>query len=382
MKTLKPNISVLILLFINFLFCYKYSTRYTEFGIYLSGIVLMLQYLVFVFSSRFKLSAKAVNVAGCFLFFVISGLIVISHFKIPPESLNVDRWSVISSFWEELFDGKYPYYAESHLGNYPGPMPIYFIMALPFYLTGELSVLSGFGYSIIAAWFIFDKNDSRKNAEFILFLLFSSFFMVWEITTRSNIFTFSILIVLVLDLSLNMKNKSRSHFYGLAILTGLLLSTRSVYILACIIFFLSGLINQEISFKRLFQFGTIAFISFIMTFIPFICLFANDFFKMNPFIVQSSFLIPPLYTFLFMLISVVLSFRVKNDSDKFFYSGLSFFICILIYALYHFVNFGYEASMLNNSIDISYFIFSIPFFVKYLSMEQHFSQKKTSEKFV
>ena len=365
MKSVKINTSIAILLFVNFIFCLKYSIRYTELGFYIAIILLGIQLLVFKYNDKISLSYKLKKVICYSFIFFLVGLVIISHFTIPLESLNVDRWSVISSFLTELYNGNYPYYAKSHMGNYPGPMPIYFLIAAPFHEIGELSVLSSIGYLILTIILIV-KIKKIQNINFLLFYLFTSLFMIWEITTRSNVFTYSLLTVLVLDEFTNLDLKNTLKFYGIAILTGLMLSTRSVYILPYIIFFLSSLINKEISLKKLFFFLSVAFIVFISTFIPFIWIFKSDFFTMNPFIIQSSFFVPKLYTLLFILISISLTLLVKNKSDKFFFSGISLFITILIYSIYHVVNSGVEVAYFRSKIDISYFIFCLPFLIKYL----------------
>jgi len=376
MKSLKINVSIVILLFINFIFFYKYSSRYTEFSIHISTILLIFQLFIFKFSNKIIISNKLKNIICYGLFSFIVSLVIISYFAIPIESLNVDRWSVISSFLTELYNGDYPYYAKSHMGNYPGPMPIYYLIASPFHLVGELSILSCLGYCILTA-FLIKKVNVTENIKFLLFYMFTSVYLIWEITTRSNLFTFTILVLLVLDEFINLNNKNTLKFYGLALLTGLMLSTRSVYILPYIIFFLSSLINKEITFKKLFLFLSIALIAFISTFIPFMYFFYSDFLTMNPFIIQSSFLVPKFYTLIFILISILLAFLVKNKTDKFFYSGLSLFIAILIYAIYHLFNYGYEVSYINSKIDISYFIFCIPFLIKYLMDNYNKDEKIT-----
>jgi hypothetical protein len=376
MKSLKINVSILILLFINFIFFYKYSSRYTEFAIHISTILLIFQFFVFKFSNKIIISNKQKNIICYGLFSFIVGLVIISYFAIPIESLNVDRWSVISSFLTEFFNRDYPYYAKSHMGNYPGPMPIYFLIASPFHLLGELSILSCLGFCILTVLLI-KKVNVTENIKFLLFYMFTSLYLIWEITTRSNLFTFTILVLLVLNEFINLNNKNTLKFYGLALLTGLMLSTRSVYILPYIIFFLSSLINNEITFKKLFLFLSIALIAFISTFIPFMYFFYSDFFTMNPFIIQSSFLVPKFYTLIFMAISILFAFLVKNKTDKFFYSGLSLFIAILIYAIYHLFNYGYEVSYINSKIDISYFIFCIPFLIKYLMENNNKDEKIT-----
>ncbi len=365
MKSFKINISIAVLLFINFLFCYKYISRHTAFGIYMALLLLIVQFLVFKFGDKVFITKRNKNIIGyCFICF-IGGLILFSHQAIPIESLNVDRWSVISSFLTELYDGNYPYYAKSHMGNFPGPMPVYFLIAAPFHALGELSILSSIGYIIISILLI-KRIAVTKAIKFLLFYLFTSFYLIWEITTRSNIFTYSVLALLVLNAFIYLDKKDKIKFYVLAVLTGFMLSTRSVYVLPYIVFFLSSLIHKEVALKRMFLFIFIAFLSFLSTFLPLVWVFYDDFFTMNPFIIQSSFLVPKFYIIFFVLIAVLLSLLVKNKNDKFFYSGISLFIAILIYSFYHIANHGLEVALIDSKIDISYFILCIPFLVKYL----------------
>lgn len=364
----KLYISVFILLFISFIFGYKYLVRYTDFALPITGLIAILQFTLFRYSDRLR-SGHWIR-WGVILFSIgLVGLVIISHLYVPIESLQVDRWSVISSFLDEFYAGNYPYYAKSHLGNYPGPMPIYFLIAAPFYWLGELSLLGALGY-LIFSFFIF-KNLSNKNTPFLLLYLLSSLFMLWEIVTRSNVFTFSVFALLALHLFATLKDKKSATFYLIAILTGVMLSTRSVFILTYIIFFVSNFIKKEWAFKRLFVFVLIAMLSFFATFLPFVLFYENDFFTMNPFIIQSSFLIPKIYTILFMMMALLFSFIVKNTLDKYFYSGLTLFLAILIYSIYHIVLEGVEVAYMNSKIDLSYFIFCIPFLMKCLIEIRH-----------
>jgi len=195
----------------------------------------------------------------------------------------------------------------------------------------------------------------------------SSAFMFWEITTRSNVYTYSILVAITLDLYLKQKTSENYKFYTTAILVGIILSTRSIFILSYIVFFIPDVVAKDVKIKKVLSFLLIAIISYFITFLPLIILFRDDFFVMNPFIVQSSFLVPKIYIVLFIILSVGISFCAKNDVNKFFYSGISLFLSIFIYAIYHLVNFGYKESFVDSRIDISYFIFCIPFFVIFLS---------------
>ena len=116
---------------------------------------------------------------------------------------------------------------------------------------------------------------------------------------------------------------------------------------------------------------------FLSTFLPFIVFSPHDFFKMNPFIIQSSFLIPQIYTALFILIAIIFAFFVTDDADKFLFSGLSLFTSIFIYAFYYVVRYGFNEAYFHSKIDISYFIFCVPFFLIYLIWNQKSPKKVT-----
>ena len=146
MKNFKQITAYALILVINLMFTVKYLSRFLDGGVYLGFFVLGVQIAAIVYFNKNLFGRKIVNYFSILFSLFIIGLVVISHYYIKLESINVDRWSVISSFLIELFKGNYPYYAISHLGNYPGPMPVYFAIALPFYEMGELSVLSSIGY--------------------------------------------------------------------------------------------------------------------------------------------------------------------------------------------------------------------------------------------
>ena len=90
------------------------------------------------------------------------------------------RWSVITSFWDSYFATEYAYFAKSFAGNPPGPMPFYFIMALPFYLIGELGFLSIIGL-LLFYWLMWYKKVDSIIRTLILLLILSSFFNLWEV---------------------------------------------------------------------------------------------------------------------------------------------------------------------------------------------------------
>jgi hypothetical protein len=287
---------------------------------------------------------------------------------VPKESLNVDRWSVISSFWHNYFNNEYVYFAKSFGNNYPGPMPFYFILALPFYLIGELGL---FSFSGIVLFVLFTKKlEMPFNYSSISFLLIAtSLFFNWEIFSRSNLFINGCLILISIVCFFEKYKKELSSNLIFGIIFGLLISTRNVFVIPYIIAFLFALRTKKIDLQNTFYIGITAIVAFGATFLPFVWSHFEDFKLMNPFIVQT-FLMPSKYIFLFILIAVILSFFCKKETDIYFYSGLTLFLTILFYFGYTIFNYGFNSSFYENIADISYFILCMPFVIYHLFINE------------
>lgn len=352
---IKPMISLILLLFINFLFSYKYLIRITEFAFSISIVLSVFYLFLFYFSD--KINFKLFKIAFISALSLLLILFVFAFTKIPQESLKVDRWSVIIEFWDAYFEGIYPYGVKSNDGNYPGPMPFYFFLALPFYFIKEIGYFSIAGLLLLIG-FIY-KTD--KNKVFILTFLISSLIIFWEVLTRSTVLINGTLILIYFYYleKVNFSDLKKLIIFGL--IGGLVLSIRTVFVLTFILSFIYFLRTKRVNFKQTIIYGVSLVFSFALTFIPFSLPYGNLFFEINPFIVQSSFLIPPIFILLFILIAIITSFFCNNTKDYFFYNGIVIFLTFLIYITYHSINEGFMNAYLNSYFDISYFILSIPF---------------------
>lgn len=353
----KKNIAFGIFLFVNFLFVFKYLERYTKWA----ALIGLLICVFYSFLCKRKDLLKHLNKGMEFLLillFITASLIIWK--KIPVESLNVDRWSVITSFWDTYFSNQYAYYAKSNVGNPPGPMPFYFLLALPFYLIGELGMLPIIGILLFYGLMLLIKLDKTTRI-LLLLLVLSSFFNLWEIISRSNVFFNGTLILGSLIYILKQHRFTLKSLLVSAILIGLLISTRNVFVISYIICFLFLLRTKVINIKQLFILGILSIGVFSLTFVPIIINHMNDFTQINPFIVQSTFLIPFEYTLFFIFLAILSSFLCKSKTDVFFYNAVVLFISILIYLIYHIYNSGFYEAFTNSIVDISYFIFCIPF---------------------
>lgn len=364
----KTSISLFCFLFINCIYGLKYFCRYTDFH-FLITLILILIYLL-VWKSRFLIPKLSSHLNLINLLIVISFIIGfgIIFQKVPVEALKIDRWSVISSFWNNYFNDKYVYFAKSFDGNYPGPMPFYFILALPFYLIGEIGYFSILG--LVLFYILIKKRKISEDFQTVLILLIlGSAFYLHEVIGRSNLFLNSTLVLIALNFYFGKNELKLKKIIFSGILVGLTISTRNVLVIPFIIAFVFELKNNSINFKQILILGSIALFTFLITFLPFVWNHFNDFLIMNPFIIQSSVLIPFEYTLIFISIAFVFGLLCKNQKEVYFYSGLNLFLSIVIYFLYYFNQVGFHETFYENRSDITYFVLCIPFFLFYLALD-------------
>lgn len=363
----KTNIAFFFFVLINFIFCIKYSNRITDwylpFSILIAGIYFIIwnyKYLLMRISFPKVFNAMLIGI------FILGSYLVLS--KVPIETLKVDRWSVITSFWETYFSGEYAYFAKANTGNPPGPMPFYFILALPFYALGELGLFSLLGIVIFYLLLKYSKIQNHIITSALLLLCLSMFYL-WEIVGRSNIFTNSVFVLFSIVFFHKQKELTLNRIVITGILTGLFLSTRNVFAIPYLIAFLFAWKTNRITFWKLILMGTIAILTFATTFLPFVIGHLEDFKTMNPFLVQSTFLIPFGYTLGFIAMAVIFGFLCAKVEDVYFFSGLTLFISIAVYFIYHIINTGFATAYYGSIVDISYFILCIPFLLYYSIMK-------------
>ena len=363
--TNKGSIPTLALIgLINFLFVWKYGARAVPSAGLVAFLVVALQLILFSKPVGERLLSRlrpGYVASGLTLIVVLyTGAV---HLTVPLSSLNVDRWSVIHSFLDVLSAGGYPYFAESHLGNPPGPMPVYYVLAYPFDRANCLEVLSAIG-PIAGMWWIVRKENTPQRAVAWLLLLGTSPWVYWEILVRSNITTYTVLVLVALVYWYRSTSSARTLWSVLmaAVCTGLLLSTRSVYALVYIPVF-GALLWRGHTRESVVLSAVTSIAAFTLTFVPIYLTWPDEFMVMNPFIVQSGFLLPRSWVAgVFVLaFSLLLSPRVRNH--PFPTGGFVLFGTVGLYFIYHTFTAGFQAAYFDSIVDLSYFIFCVPFLV-------------------
>lgn len=359
-------ISLIIISLINGLFILKYSSRIfpIEYA-YLSSLIFIgISIISYYFrnsisetlnpiSRKLKLSeGMQINMLLCIIITLWCAIFIM----IPKESLRVDRWLMIKTFWDNVFSGNYPY-TPLYSNNVPGQLPIYHILALPFHAIGEVGLLSLCVF-LLLIWGIKKLNHISNNQYSIrLFLLIwlLSPAMWWEQSTRSTI-VMNMNLVILFFIYNEIKPMS---VLKKGILGGFLTATRSSVLLPLSV----GVFGELIQKKRWGDSMKIALCSGI---VPIVCLLllylwdSEKFFLYNPLAMQSLFL-PTWLSVLFIAISIVLGMKTKNLSATFFYSGCMLFLVVFAAFCFALFRFGWHESVFADAFDISYFLQAMPF---------------------
>ena len=213
---------------INLLFITKYASRISD----VLAIVACLVYSIVAFAAFAQIERKDIfqNKKGLLVSSLVAiALLIALQSSINPYELKIDRWSAIHHFIQSLFQGSYPYGAETHLHGYGSPFPVWQIIHVPFYLLGNV----GLSFSVATLLFIHSAylQWGSKGGYLSLLLLIASPAYLYEVMTRSDMITNFLLVGSVVNYLVYFKITLKSHLIAIAILCGLTASTRLTAIL-------------------------------------------------------------------------------------------------------------------------------------------------------
>ena len=371
---------IALYLFVNGLFILKYFPRagiispiilvfYSLFII--SGIIMYGLYSNKISERNYKIGYFLLLIIICF---AIIGLLV----AIDRYSVRVDRWSAVTFFLDNLFQGKYPYSAHTHVSttNFASPFPIWHIINVPFYLLGDVGI--GLIFFLLVTAFLIQQlfSSYRKSFIFITLLALSPAYW-WEVAVRSDSLS-NALLVFALIIWFSKQNYSLSTNFWLSMLiSGLISSTRLSAILPMALFLFEPYIKLDLKRKIIFPLGILSIL--FISFLPFIFWDTTNwiFFRRNPFMSQSSVGNPYLLMAMIVL-GVFMAFRWKNISQFFSTTSVFLFIFVLTAQINLIISRGIQDSIFEDSLyDISYFTLLLPYCLAYIS-DFHLTNTNTS----
>ena len=139
-----------------------------------------------------------------------------------------------------------------------------------------------------------------------------------------------------------------------------------MFVLPLIVWGLYQLFQEKTSPKKIFLWGFVFLLSFAITFVPFIWLYPDEFWEVNPFSTQSS-LVSFYFIVLFVLIAIAGSFFCRNYNDVRFFSVLLLFGIVTIHFIEAICQYSFTQALFQSKADISYYIFCIPYLLQILA---------------
>lgn len=350
---------------VNLLFLLKYGSR-IGIGCALALCVVYILLLHVVYE-RWVSRAQQIPkwmVIGCITAFI--ALVGVQLF-IDPYNIQVDRWSAIHNFLSYLLQGQYPYAAQTHLGGYGSPFPVWQLFHLPFYVLGNvgLSLFVCLGLYLHSLY----KWQGRRITAVAGLLLALSPALWYESAVRSDLMTNFLLVAAIIQYYIYYNVSLSNHFILIAVGCGLLLSTRLSVAVPLFIFFFSSYIQQR--WPRKVSFPFLVLLVFGLTFVPFL-LWSDQLlsFEFNPFVLQtrqghiSDIL-------LLAVILMVAAWMARSNVERSFISmGLMLVVMVAMVFAHNMLLRGDFTALFSSLYDITYFDMSLPFLITYIAMPE------------
>lgn len=349
-----------VMIGINALFVAKYGARLTDLWPYVTMVWMLLTALAVVHLLPWMLSRARMRRTIAYAIPICMAGMVALQCAIDPYSIQVDRWSALHFPISNMLHGDYPYLAQTHLGGYASPFPVWQILHIPFYLIGNV------GLSFLPAMLFFLWTISRyqgRRALLLAGLLLVGSPAVWyEIAVRSDLLTNFLLLGAVINMvchNLSLEWVKR-HYVALAVVIALMASTRLLTILPFAILFLPYYFRMKASAKVAIP---IVFLTvFVATFVPFAVWDPDAFFyhQHNPWSLQTrqghaldfAAYVPLAFAF---------ALTWKVDVSKYHRNTALFLICFVAISMLHRMYDGGNWDLFSSAYDITYFDAVIPF---------------------
>jgi hypothetical protein len=348
-------------LIINSLFIAKYANR-LGFNPVLAVVVycLIASIIILLISKNNPSEHRKYKIPYLLLSITLICAILFLQSHINPLKLQVDRWSAIQNFIQNLFNGTYPYAARTHLGGYGSPFPVWQAFHIPFYLLGNVGLGMLFS-TILLSVFLVWLFDNYHQALYYIVLLFISPAFWYEAAVRSDL-SYNFILCFMAIAAVHKKQLTiQHHAIGLGVLWGLFLSTRLSVLIPFSVFLFPDFLTANLRQKIVFVASTL--ITFLITFLPF--LFWNFkallFFEYSPVLLQAR-QGAPLEIIVLLALVLFFSLRWKNDFRLYAsYITVIFIVFISITFLHRMINDGFENNLFSSYYDITYFNMSLPF---------------------
>ena len=365
---LQTGIVWAIYLFINVIFCVKYNPFEIIQPLYILIFYPLIVIGIYTATAYIRIQQKN------YFFLILACAILLSalflwHY-IDRWSIDVDRWSALAFWSENLKHGRFPYGTPTHLNTYASPFPIWQLFHFPFYLLGD-TAYGQWLCLLIFFIFLFRWRTKMNIGGIILLLALSPGF--WrEIAVRSDLLCNMLLLFVFLSAQFYCSAYWDKHKILAAAITGLFLCTKLLVAIPLFLFFFPRFL--KFTAKEKTGFALTVIICFVVPFLPF--LFGESGIlnhpEYNPFYQQTrqgSVLLVAIGSI--PVICAALAWRQMREMHLL--AGLFLFALFLLVGIRIGLKNGWTSVLFEDEFDKSYFNVCIPFFLFFI----HEIKKKT-----
>ena len=341
---------------INLLFIWKYAPDYGLPVWPIMTVFVALASVVVWFFDRI-LHLKPI-LASKAMYHVLTICMALSFFYIlhqfNPDEIRVGRYPSIYDWLSRLSHNQFPYQSSTN----PSGFPFLYILALPFYLLGDIGYLQIISFFLFA-WLIFKFNSEfpESRLKLLLLLIISPSFL-YEIVVRSELFSNMVFFLIYALLIRNLITGRSSLTTAIAgLLGGFILSTRGI-IFPLLLLLIPVHFRSEP--KKLIIFGLSLIAGFFLTLVPFLAWNLDYFLTKGPFAIQSSYL-PKILILISIVLAMVWGLKNKNYKDFVTAAATFLFITVAVAFSISVTSVGFCKAVRGDFFDISYFCFTLPF---------------------
>jgi hypothetical protein len=334
---------------VNAPFVYKYVQRSGH-----DGLAACLAYAVFaivlvgwgpVLSATL---ARRTRAAGFWILVAIAAAALLAiQSRFDPAAIRVTRAPAIEEWLSRLLSGRFPYASSTH----PSSFPAWFLIAWPFRALGDVGWIQVAAFVAFAALCRSGSRDAPDRAWTAIALLLASPLFLYEVATRSELFANTTLVLAALLLV--ERARSLPGRIAAGVVTGIALSTRGIAGLVCAVLF--PWIFRRRPGEGVVA-GLIALATFAATLLPFVLWDPARFRSDGPFAIQSSYA-PGWLLAALLATGVVVGARAASARAAWWSVALLLFAAVGSVFVYSIVTEGWNAVLLDDRFDISYFAF-------------------------
>ena len=293
---------------------------YHYLGILATSAYLLIYALIFIWVWKFPPGEKFQNLALAGMITLSLALQIVLLIWVAPQfDHQMDRDDALTYWIEALARGEYPYSVLTSRGNPISILPSLPLIALPFYLLGNVGYLEIFSYLVLIIWLWMAYKQVPRVRFFTIIVFSTSPLLFFEVAGRSDLIAnLALLVLLIFLLERHPINEFKFSAWILGLTLGFLGATRIALApaLFVIVFYLAATFPRRVLKKTL----TISTITFFILVAPFAFWNPSTFFHYAPLGVNSTKLGGDRLIALILLVgtailTLLLSFAVKSAVD-------------------------------------------------------------------